>query len=202
MAIITVPFDYSEASHPGVVPICILDEDVHGHPIHREWIDYGVVPVTTNLLGIAGRLLHDKFRASEITEYAVHSLSRKHGNQIGDRPTIKVLNRAREHAVDLRDGGRRFRRNLDVELFAKTLEALEDQTDFAAQLEARNTLDRIMEEVERLGLQGVKELLPLMLRNAEGAELSTLFGQKRNTITKRFYRGMRKAALAAGVSWD
>jgi hypothetical protein len=201
MAIITVPFDYSETSHPGVVPICILDKDAHGNSIHREWIDYGVVPVTKNLAYIAARLLHDKFRASEITEYAVHSLSRTHGNQIGDRPTIKVLNRARLHAVDLRAGGRRSRRRLDVELFAETLDALEDQYDFATHLAARNTLDRIVEEVDRLGLTRVRELLPLMLRNAEGWELSSEFGQKRNTITKRFYRGMRKAALAAGISW-
>jgi DNA-directed RNA polymerase specialized sigma24 family protein len=202
MAVITVPFDYSDTTHPGVVPICIMETDAYGNPIHREWIDYGVVPVAKNLLRIARRLLHDEFRASEITQYAVDSLSRTHGNQIGDRPTIKVLNRARLHAVDLRSGGRRSRRQLDVELFAETLEALEDKTDFAAALEARDTLDRIMEEVERLGLQRVKELLPLMLRNAEGQELSALFGQKRNTITKRFYRGMRKAALAAGISWD
>jgi hypothetical protein len=47
----------------------------------------------------------------------------------------------------------------------------------------------------------VKELLPWMLRNAEGHELSSEFGQKRNTITTRFYRGMRKAANAAGISW-
>ena len=172
MALITVPFDYSETTHPGVVPISIRDTDVRGDPIHREWIDYGVVPVTKNLLRIAERLLHDKFRASEITEYAVHSLSRTHGNQIGDRTGIKVLNRARLHAVDLRAGGRRSRRQLDVESFAETLEALEDKTDFAAALEARDTLNRIMEEVERLGMQRVKELLPLMLHNAEGHELS------------------------------
>src|SRR5581483_1768623 len=202
MAVITIPFGYSDTSHPGVVPICIMDTDAYGNPIYREWVEHGVVPVTKNLLRIAERLLHDKFRASEITEYAVHSLSRTHGNQIGDRPTIKVLNSARLRAVDLRYGGRRSRRQLDVELFAETLDALEDRTDFAAALEARDTLDRIMEEVERLGLQRVKELLPLMLRNAEGNELTAIFGQKRNTITKRFYRGMRKAASAAGISWD
>jgi hypothetical protein len=40
-----------------------------------------------------------------------------------------------------------------------------------------------------------------MLRNADGAELTQMFGQKRNTITKQFYRGMRKAAEAAGIRW-
>ena len=62
--------------------------------------------------------------------------------------------------------------------------------------EARKVL-----EADHYGLDKVKELVPWMLRNAEGHELSSEFGQKRNTITTRFYRGMRKAANAAGISW-
>jgi hypothetical protein len=112
-----------------------------------------------------------------------------------------VLNRARLFAVDQRAGGRRNRRRLDVELFTETLEALEDQYDFAAHLAARDTLDKIVEQLDLLGLQHVKEILPLMLRNAEGSELTGRFGQKRNTVTKQFYRGMRKAANAAGITW-
>jgi DNA-directed RNA polymerase specialized sigma24 family protein len=199
MDVITIPFNYAEMNDPTVVPICISDTDALGNPVHREWIDHGVVPVTGHLLRIAERLLGDKFRASEITEYAVHSLSRTHGSEIGDRPTVKVLNRARYHAVDLRSGGRRYRRKLDVELFSETLDSLEDQYDFAAALEARDTLDRIMAEVDRLGLERVKEILPYMLRNAEGGELLNIFGEKRNTITKRVYRALRKAAESAGI---
>jgi hypothetical protein len=103
--------------------------------------------------------------------------------------------------VDQRAGGRRNRRRLDVELFTETLEALEDQYDFAAHLAARDTLDKIVEQLDLLGLHHVKEILPLMLRNAEGSELTGRFGQKRNTVTKQFYRGMRKAANAAGITW-
>jgi hypothetical protein len=158
--------------------------------------------VVDPLLKIAERLLADKYRASEIAEYAVHSLSRTHGNDIGDRPTVKVLNRARLYAVDLRAGGRRSRRKLDVELFAETLESLQEQYDIAAHLEAKDTLDRIIKQLELLGLDRVKELLPWMLQNAEGHELTREFGQKRNTITTRFYRGMRKAADAAGITWE
>ena len=68
------------------------------------------MPVVDRLVRIAERLLSDKYRASEITEYAVHSLSRKHGENVGDRPAVRVLNRARLHAEDLRVGGRRARR--------------------------------------------------------------------------------------------
>lgn len=201
MAVITIPFDYDERTHSGVIPICVDDTDKHGNLVHRSWIELGVVPVADGLLKIAHRLLADKYRASEITEYAVHSLSRTHGAETGDRPTVKVLNRARLFAVDQRAGGRRTRRRLDVELFTETLDALEDQYDFVADLAARDTLDKIVEQLDLLGLQHVKEILPWMLRNAEGSELTGRFGQKRNTVTKNFYRGMRKAAHAAGITW-
>jgi hypothetical protein len=202
MTVITIPFDYNEITHPETIPICIADTDPKGNPVHRVWIEQGVVPVVDRLLHTAQRLLSDKYRASEITEYAVHSLSRTHGDNIGDYPTVKVLNRARLYAVDQRPGGRRARRKLDLELFVETLDALEDQFDLAAFCEAKVTLDKIVEQLEPLGLDRVKEFLPWMLVNTDGSELTSLFGQKRNTITTRFYRGMRKAAEAAGITWD
>jgi hypothetical protein len=202
MAVITIPFDYNELTHPQIIPICIADTDAKGNLVCPVWIEQGVVPVSDRLLRIAERVLLDKFRASEITEYAVHSLSRKFGENTGDRPALRVLNRARLHAEDLRVGGRRARRRYDVELFAETLDSLEDQCDLIAELEAKETLDIIVAKLDDLGLDRVKELLPYMLRNAEGHELTSEFGQKRNTITTRFYRGMRKAAKAAGISWD
>src|SRR5690349_16101117 len=107
MSVITVPFDYSEITHPDIVPICIADSDEEGRPVHLGWIEHGVVPVVGGLIKISERLLSDRFRASEITEYAVHSLSRIHGANIGDHPGDRVLNSARLRAVDLRAGGRR-----------------------------------------------------------------------------------------------
>jgi hypothetical protein len=45
--------------------------------------------------------------------------------------------------VNLRYGGRRSRRRLDVELFAETLDALEDQYDFVADLERKEIVDKL-----------------------------------------------------------
>jgi hypothetical protein len=202
VAVITIPFDYNEITHPGITPICISETDAVGNLIYPGWIEHGVVPVVDALVRIADRLLSDKYRASEITEYAVHSLSRKYGENIGDRPTIRVLNRARWYAEDLRAGGRRARRKLDVELFVETLDSLQDQYDIVADLEAKEMVDKIVSQLDALGMDRVKELVPWMLRNSEGHELTSRFGQKRNTITTRFYRGMRKAANSAGISWD
>lgn len=86
-------------------------------------------------------------------------------------------------------------------MFVETLNTLEEQYDLVAELEVKETLDKIVEQLDILGLDKVKELLPFMLRNADGHMLTSEFGQKRNTLTTRFYRGMRKAAKAAGVSW-
>jgi hypothetical protein len=60
-------------------------------------------------------------------------------------------------------------------------------------------VDILVAQLAVLGLDRVKELVPFMLRNADGRELTDEFGQKRNTITTRFYRGMRKAARTAGL---
>ena len=147
------------------------------------------MPVVDRLLHIAQRLLSDKYRASEITEYAVHSLSRIHGDNIGEYPTVKVLNRARLYAVDQRAGGRRARRKLDLELFVETLDLLEDQFDLAAFCESKVMLDKIVEQLDPLGLDRVMELLPWMLLNTDGTELTSLFGPKNEIRSLRAFIG-------------
>ena len=199
MTMITVPFDYSERTHPKVIPICIADTDELGNPVHREWVEHGVVPVMDRLFKIAKRLLSDEFRTSEIAEYAVHTLSRQHGTVLGAHPSLKVLSSAKWRALDLRFGGRNARRMVEVELFQETLDTLEDQYDFAAHIEDCQTLDVLVRQLDILGLERVKELVPIMLSEPEGKELVALFGQSRNTVTTRFFRGLRRAALAAGL---
>jgi len=77
MEIIIVPFDYKEELNSSVVPICIGDIDSEGNPIYREWVERGVVPVADPLRKMGHRVLNDVWRVSELTERAVHSLSRK-----------------------------------------------------------------------------------------------------------------------------
>ena len=82
--------------------------------------------------------------------------------------SVRVFNRARLHAEDLRAGGRRARRKYDVELFVETLDSLEDQYDLLADLEAKQMVDVLVAQLDVLGLDRVKEMVPWMLRNAEG----------------------------------
>src|ERR1022692_2552875 len=193
--------DYNEESNFSVVPICIGDIDPEGNPIHRAWVEQCVVPIADPLRKIATRVLNDVWRVSEITERAVHSLSRKHHGDLGDEPSLRVLKRAHWYAEDLRAGGRRARRKTEVELFAAKLETLQDQFDMISDLEAKDTLDRLMEELDRQGLHDVREMVPMMLRDCTAHEFEVRFGKSRNTISQRFYRGMRRAAKAAGITW-
>jgi len=201
MALITIPFDYDETRERSVIPICIEDTDSQGNRIHPGWFERGVVPVADGLRRIAARLLHDTWRVSEITEMAVHSLWRTHGSDLGDEPSLRVLKRAHSYAEDLRVGGRRARRKSDVELFTATLATLEDHFDLATHLEAKDTLDQIVAELERLGLNDVRDMVPMMLRDCDAHDFTSRFGKARNTLTQRFYRGTRKAAASARITW-
>ena len=202
MALIVFPFDYDERTHPSVVPICIRDTDDAGRPIHRGWFDRGVPPVADTLRRMAHRVLGDRARTSEITEYAVHSLSRTRGDNIDGDPSLRILERAHCRAEDLRVGGRRVRRTADVELFDETLNALEEQYDFVAHLEATDTLDRLVDQLRRMGGQErIIEMVPMILSGCEGKVLRRRYGQPRNTITKQFFRKMRLAARIAGIEW-
>ena len=188
---VTIPYDYDENSAGSVVPICIDDIDAGGDRIDLALIELGVVPVADLLRDIAGRVLNDRWRVSEITDLAVQSIWRKDRQNFGDAPSLRILKKAHSFAEDLRVGGRRVRRKADVELFATTLEALQDQFDLAAHLEAKDTLDRLVEQLELLGMNDIREMVPMMLRDCEAKELVRRFGTSRNTISQRFYRGMR-----------
>jgi hypothetical protein len=43
-------------------------------------------------------------------------------------------------------------------------------------------------------------MVPMMLRNCIAQEYEVRFGKSRNTLSQRFYRGMRRAAAAAGIT--
>ena len=201
MEVIIVPFDYKEESNFSVVPICIGDVDSDGNPIYREWVERGVVPVADQLRKIAQRVLNDVWLVSELTERSVHSLSRKHGGNLGDDPSLRVLKRAHWYAEDLRVGGRRARRKTEVELLATKLETLQDRFDLVSDLVAKDTLDRLMEELDRQGLHDIREMVPMMLRDCDANEFVRRFGKSRNTLSQRFYRGIRRAARASGITW-
>ena len=196
---ITIPSNYDETMDKVTVPICIRTKDDRGNLVHRGWIERGVVPVAEKLVELAGRLLHDKWRASEITEPVVHRLSLDCGSNLGDEPSLRVLKGAHWLAEDLRVGGRRARRKADVELFFQTMEAMEDQFDLEKQVATQRTLDRLADQLSKMGMDYVREILPMMMLECDADEYRRRFDKSRNTVSQQFYRSMRKAARAAGI---
>lgn len=200
MSVITVPFNYDENEHQGIVPIVITAVDKAGNPIPRGWIERGVVPAADKLRIIAARVLGDIWRASEITDHAVHSLARRNGDKLGDAPDLRVIKCAHWYAEDLRVGGRRLRRKMDVELFDSTVESLQDRFDIVRELENRDKLDKLVDQLDDMGLDAVRAMVPMMLRECSADEFRARFGKSRNTISQQFYRGVRKAASLAGIT--
>jgi len=199
MAVFTIPSNYDEAVDCSTIPIVISDTDDEGNPVYFGWIERGVVPVADKLLQLAGRMLHDPWRASEITEPVVHKLSRDFGPDLGVEPTDRVLKRAHWYAEDLRVGGRRARRKTEVELFYRTMEAVEDHFDLENMVAAQDTLDRLVDQLTELGMEDVRAMVPMILLECDAEEYQQRFKKSRNAVTKQFYRGMRKAARSAGI---
>lgn len=198
---ITIPKDYSEKTGISIVPICIDDVDGNGCAIDARWIEVGVAPVADQLRGIAKKVLSDVWRVSEITDHAVQSVWKRHSESSSEEVSLRIVKHAHWRAKDLKVGGRRARLKLDVELFTSTLECLQEQFDLAVDVENRDTVDRLVGEVKRQGMDDVAEMIPMMLRDADAAEMVQRFGKLRNTLAQRFYRGVRKAAHAAMISW-
>jgi hypothetical protein len=198
MAVFTIPFDYNETDKT-TVPICVRDTDDFGNSVHFEWIEQGVVPVAHKLVKLAARVLHDGWRASEIVEPVVFKLSLEHGANVGYEPSARVYSRAEWFARDLKVGGRRARRKTEVELFVKTMESVEDEFDFLRSLTAKDTLDRLLEQLTELGMDDVRAMVPMILMECDAREFQHRFKKSRNAVSQQFFRGMRKAAQTAGI---
>src|SRR5262249_27230227 len=80
----------------------------------------------------------------------------------------------------------------DVELFATTVDALQDQFDLTAAFENRETLDRLTKELKRQGMHDVLEMVPMMLRDADAEEMIRRFGKSRNTLSGSFALGAQR----------
>jgi hypothetical protein len=199
--VITIPKDYSEKTGISIVPICIDDFDRNGCAIDARWIEVGVAPVADQLRGIAKKVLSDVWRVSEITDHAVQSVWRRHRGASSEEVSLRIVSHAHWWAKDLKVGGRRARLKRDVGLFPSTVESLREQFDLVVDVENRDIVDRLVVAVKRQGMDDVAEMIPMMLRDADAAEMVQRFGKRRNTLAQRFYRGVRKAAQTAMISW-
>ncbi len=191
MGLVVIPSDFVEGVST-IVPIYIQDHDAKGKPIAPGWI-HAAARVAGGLRWLSREFLQDEWRASELADETVQDLSGKHGDQLGERPHDQVFTHARWKALDKSAGGIRARKGLDVELLEHILCTLEEPRNFAEDVEVKLLLDRLIQRLSDLGLNDVQKTLELALHNGDFEFLSEI-GESRNTVSKRFWRAIRKVA--------
>ena len=106
MHFVTIPFDYKELpelDRAAVIPICIARNDQAGTPIAWGWFE-AAARLSDRMLALARRYLRNTWRASELSEAAVHRALRRHGEDLGRRPEGRLYAHAARHARYLKAG--------------------------------------------------------------------------------------------------
>jgi hypothetical protein len=191
MRLITIPSDFVEGETK-VVPICIRAEDSLGNRIAEGWIN-GVIRVADGLRSLSRRILQDEWRVSELADETVQDLWDEHGENVGAKPHSRVYAHAQWKALDKRAGGIRARKGLEVELVDHIYRTLRDPGNFAAEYERRDLLHRLSARLNDLELNDVQKMVDLALHDAD-FDIAHHFGKSRNTLSKRFWRGIRRAS--------
>lgn len=188
---VVIPPDHAERR---VVPICISDVDYHGRLVVPAWIE-AVEPIADPLREMTEIVTGDVHNVSQITEEAVHSLSARHGEKLGRKPSSQVYASAKWRAQNLKAGGSRSRKGLEVEFRDVFVECVQAQPAFADIVETRDIIDRLRGKAREIGRSDLETLIDLYLAEAED-QIPVVFGvppnsRERNTLTKRLYRGIR-----------
>ena len=191
MGLIVIPSDFVEGES-AIVPIFVQDEDELGNRIAPGWIQ-AVVRVADGFRWLSRQFLLDEWRASELADETLQELWCEHGENIGPRPHKRVYRHAHWKALDKSVGGIRARKGLDVELLDHILYTLQEPAKFPDDIEFKQLLDRLIDRLAYLGLTDVRKTLELALHNGDFDFVSEI-GESRNTVSKRFWRAIRKAA--------
>jgi hypothetical protein len=188
---VVIPPDHAER---GVVPICISDIDYRGQLVVPAWIE-AVKPIADPLRDMTAVVTGDVHNVSQITEEAVHSLSARHGEKLGRKPSNQVYASAKWRAQNLRAGGARSRKGLEVEFRDIVVNCLQFPPDFAGVVENRDLIERLRSKAQEMGRSDLETMIDLYLSESED-QIPVVFGvspnsRERNTLTKRLYRGIR-----------
>jgi hypothetical protein len=193
MGFVIIPFDYDAlpaSAQAATVPICIARNDDAGRPIAWEWFE-AVARIPERLHKLAQYYLGDVWRASEVSEGALHKIWRLHGRDFGERPECRVYAQAVWYARDLQAGSWRERRGI-----VTTIDALEevvrerilvDRKDYDA---IQHNLDfavlskRLIDE----GLEDVSVMLDLLRDGCTWQEVGERLGKSGDAARMMFHR--------------
>src|SRR5690606_33718200 len=109
-----IPFDYDSGRYRRcLVPICISIVDENGENIHPRWIE-ATAQAAGQIRQLARKVLRDVWRASELAELSLQAQWRKHGEDFGRYPHLRIARYARWKAADLRCGDWRLRKGMEI----------------------------------------------------------------------------------------
>lgn len=193
MAIVTIPFDYDLLPDSRrVVPICIEDTDRDGCLINRGWFE-AVVPVADPLRNLSRRVLKDVWRVSEVTEISVHALWRKHRDNLGLRPSARILAHANWTADDLFAGGRNARRGVTVPLLDSIRCKLYTLPDAHNKLLVQEVRGMLRDYFAEHDADHIDAVVDMWASGMNWNEIAKVLGKSPKAATKDFWRWMGRA---------
>ncbi len=205
MSVITIPFGYEAlpaTEQSSIVPICLPAHDDDGRQIAWGWFQ-AVEQIQTPLRGLARTFLEDVWRVSELTESAVKTVWRTHGEDFGHSPSGRIYVQAKWVARDLRAGSFRERRGLNVELdeLDKALSGrlLADPCDYDAKYGVDMDLAVLGKRLREKGLGDIDQMLLMIRDGCTWKEIGIRMGRDPQVASRRFLRWMDKAARLLGL---
>lgn len=205
MQVVTLPFDYEELSpseQAGIVPICIQAADEGGNPIDWGWFE-AASRVQDRLRELARLVLDDIWRASEITEAAVHNLWHKHGHDLGFLPSRQVYVAAKWEARNRKAGSWRNRRGVlrtfdDLEEVVRK-RVLVDPENYSRVYDNELYFEGLCKQLEAEGLHDVSKMLKLVRNGCTWDEIGRQIGKGPDSARIRFKRWTTKIFGGAGA---
>jgi hypothetical protein len=191
---VIIPPDHAER---GIVPICISDVDYEGRRVFPAWIE-AVKPIADPLREMTAVITGDVHNVSLISEGAVHSLSARNGEKLGDKPSSQVFAAARWRAKNYAAGGSAKRKRKEIEFREFFNESLQSPPSFDRAISDRDFVDRLRQRARDASRPDLEIMIDLYLSESE-EKIAEVFNvlpntQERNTLSQRLFRGIRKLA--------
>jgi hypothetical protein len=196
MSVITIPFDSDTGRYRrGLVPICISEIDGDGHRIAPRWIE-AVVPIADYLRKLARERIGAIWRVSEVAELSVHAQWRKHRENFGNDPHRRIAAYAGWAAEDLRCGGARLRRGLDI-LLGDGDKSIIDPLDYQARFENNLDMIQLRNGVKQMASNHAALILDMVVSGYKWDEIAAFLGmdgheQTVATLRRRHSRLIRR----------
>jgi hypothetical protein len=194
MQLVTIPFDYHEqpaAKQATVIPICVARNDPEGRPIAWGWFE-ALARIPERMISLARRYLDDAWRASELSEGALHKIWRLHGVEFGNKPECRLYAHAVWHARDLQAGSWQQRRGIVTALegldHALRQRTLTDFRQYERKYQGDLDFDAFSRRLMAEGLEDCSVMLDLLRDGCTWDEVGERLGRTGDAARMKFHR--------------